>query len=330
MTQHRSEARSAQQAARALGDAHAEIVALGGSTSAVYRLRGPELVVKIRRGDGARNAAMREIDRARLLGQWTPFVVPMDGSAALLNLPDGTVATVWRYVSSGASSGPRDHARLGAAVRSLHRAPVKEAIAAGLPTHRLDDLGDVAVSLEQLAGERRPIRRSLDAVRRSCERLQTALDALRSDPAVVHGDLHPPNILWSAEGPVLCDTDEVGLADPRWDVAFLFDPGRPQRLTGIAAGEFISGYGSSPPDVRTARVFARAAHLRRTAKLLRDPRPHDAWWNLVRAGSWRRMLAVPDRDLVPAVAQSRTDQVRSALVALAPQRPRPAPPVAGS
>jgi aminoglycoside phosphotransferase (APT) family kinase protein len=304
----------ATEAAEALGASPSSLVQLGGSTHPVYLLRDRHLVVKIRVGAGSRVAAETELARARALARRTSFVRPAE-QQAVLELSRGAVATVWLQVEPGAP----DFRRLGTVIRALHDGGSPSHLPDDLRRARLDDLADIYLTLQRLEPAPAPLRGSLLALRLACDALSLALAALREPPTVVHGDLHPPNILWSSHGPVLCDTDEVGLADPRWDVAFLFDPGRPERLAGPAADAFREGYARPIPDADVLRVFARAAHLRRTVNLLVTPRPKDRWWwNAVRLGSWRRMVTHPEFDLVPAVAQGRGEQVKSAFIALMP------------
>ena len=98
-------------------------------------------------------------------------------------------------------------------------------------------MGDVGDDLDPLS------RAAIDA---AIERGLPRLLELRHQPLIVcHGDVHPGNVIQSAQGPVLLDWDLLCLGPPAWDHAPLMTW---TERWGGAAGiyeDFAVGYGRS-------------------------------------------------------------------------------------
>jgi aminoglycoside phosphotransferase (APT) family kinase protein len=102
---------------------------------------------------------------------------------------------------------------------------------------------------------------------------------------VCHGDVHPGNVVMTADGPVLIDWDLMCTAPAGWDHAMLLtlaerwggDPG--------AYPAFAGGYGKSMADDAAARRFAELRNVAATLMRLRAGRTDP----LARAEAKRRL-----------------------------------------
>jgi Ser/Thr protein kinase RdoA (MazF antagonist) len=92
---------------------------------------------------------------------------------------------------------------------------------------------------------------------------------------VCHGDVHPGNVLMTADGPVLLDWDLLCWAPAAWDHAPLLRWA--DRWGGSAGGydAYAAGYGTSFRGDPTAEAFGElrlvAATLMRVAAAIVDP-----------------------------------------------------------
>ncbi len=284
-----------------------------GSTSWVYDLPVAGVVLIVARPGRSPADLAGRLTAARLLSQRLPFVTPLEPSAGPIATSVGLDVTAWQRVTI--RPGPPDWAAVGAAVRTLHDVRPAELAASGLVLVDLHQMADIADSASRL--HRSGVLRGRDAatLQDAAARLAAELALLKPHRGVVHGDLHLPNILSTAAGCVLCDTDEIGLAGPDWDLGFLVDPGRPMPLDSAGRADFEAGYGSRLPDPATARTVARAAHLRRTLRQLEIQRPtlRERAWSRARLDAWTWMVRDWSRDLQPVVGQPRLSLVTRRL-----------------
>lgn len=184
---------------------------------------------------------------------------------------DGLSVTAWERIE--ASEQPVDWQRVGELVRRVHdTAPGSLPESVPLPSPAVFPWWNFDALLER-AG------RGLD--QRAREGLEAVIDRHRrwrefDEVVVCHGDVHPGNVLMTADGPVLLDWDLLCLAPSGWDHGpmLLFADrwgGRPGEYD-----EFAAGYGLSladdPTTIAIAELRLVAATLMRVAAALHDPR----------------------------------------------------------
>lgn len=172
--------------------------------------------------------------------------------------------------------GAVDWKAVGQMVRSLHSTPVAEVPALGW-------CGDFAHwGIEELLEEAGdgidPA--AFEGMRACLERAGDWRAAMRKAPQVVlHGDLHPGNVVQSADGPVLLDWDLRCTGPAAWDHGPLLRWGdRWTTAWGGGAGSyqrFADGYGVSlhddPLTVTLAELRLLVATLMRVRAALVDP-----------------------------------------------------------
>lgn len=209
---------------------------------------------------------------------------------------NGFAVTAWPFVD--AIVAPIDWTAVGVAVRRVHdvsAASLPEVLPQPSPTdfpwwdHEtlLAEVGDQLDSAAR-AG-----------LRAAVERHRGWDDFVGSDAVVVcHGDIHPGNVIMSADGPILIDWDLLCRAPRGWDHAALMT--WTERWGGGPGvyDRFAEGYGWSGRGDRHAEAFAElrlvAATLMRWKVALVDPaaRPEAErrlgyWRGDVDAPAWR-------------------------------------------
>lgn len=286
----------------ALGAGEAPVRRLtAGSTSAVFDAPAAGAVLSVLPAGTTPDEGAARLRTAAALAQRLAFVHPHEGGRAPFVTAGGRVVLAWhRERLTGA---PPDWTVVGRSLRALHDTP-PTAVEGAVPLR--PDLAAVDAVLDGVAaGTLGPADRSV--LRRVARRLDAEVRATGAPEVLVHGDPHGENLLSTERGPVLCDTDEIGLAAAAWDLAFLVDPARPGRLGPDEQRAFETGYGAPLPDGATARTWARSAHLRRTLQDLAraGTSVRDRWWVRARLDAWSRMLDDWGRDLQPVLGQSR-------------------------
>ena len=109
---------------------------------------------------------------------------------------------------------------------------------------------------------------------------------------VCHGDVHPDNVVMTADGPVLLDWDLLCLGPPGWDHAMLLRLPRwgwPARWYD----EFAAGYGRSFADDPTADALAELRLVAATLMRLRAGRGRPGGDARGRSAAWRTGAATP-------------------------------------
>jgi aminoglycoside phosphotransferase (APT) family kinase protein len=106
----------------------------------------------------------------------------------------------------------------------------------------------------------------------TAEHRKKALDVLAAAPddhAVLHGDVHPGNVILTNDGPVLIDWIDATRGSPSADIA---------RTLWLLSPATVSAHLSSRRIVLTAQGFFRRAYLKRVLKVAGvDRRVVDAW-----------------------------------------------------
>lgn len=92
------------------------------------------------------------------------------------------------------------------------------------------------------------------------------------DEVVCHGDVHPGNVLMTADGPLLVDWDLMCRAGPGWDHAMLITLAERWGGTAEAYGDFARGYGRSLADDPTTRALAELRNVAATLMRVRAGR----------------------------------------------------------
>ncbi len=304
--------RSAAQVCELLGVPNARATRLpAGSTSWVFDVPQADAVVIVA-WEGTVQSLSARLAAGALLSRRVPFVAPHPDVAGPLKTTSGLLATVWQRVPR-LNQPPSWHA-VGQAVRALHDVPVAALAGTGLPLRNHLDLIDIDEALDLVETTGTLSVPDARVLRACADRLRAEVAGCDAPLSVVHGDLHRGNVLTTATGCVLCDTDELGTAPPAWDLAFLVDASRPTRLVGDDRRTFEQGYGDALPSASTARTLARVAHLRTTVRGVQtgSRTARDRWWVRARLDAWSSMLDDWSRDLQPVLGQSRALHVARA------------------
>ncbi len=96
--------------------------------------------------------------------------------------------------------------------------------------------------------------------------------AIRANPVICHGDVHPGNVLASPTGPLLIDWDLLCSAGPAWDHAMLTS------YAGRWGGDpsvypaFAEGYGADLADDELTVVLAELRNVAATLMRVRAGR----------------------------------------------------------
>jgi aminoglycoside phosphotransferase (APT) family kinase protein len=92
------------------------------------------------------------------------------------------------------------------------------------------------------------------------------------DPVVCHGDVHPGNVMMTADGPVLLDWDLLCWAEPAWDHAMLITLAERWGGDRRVYPAFCRGYGRSLGADARARSLAELRNLAATLMRVRAGR----------------------------------------------------------
>lgn len=304
---------SAVEVAVLLGAPPPSLHALG-STNHVFLLNEPPLAFNVAASDRSRAELSGQLAATRLLAELGVFIKLHPGLEQPVVSTTGRLVTVWERVQT-VHADP-DWKKVGRLLRLIGNIAAADVVKLQPELRAADDLCDVQAAIERLkfSGRLRPSDAAM--LYRISDRLSDELnDTARSSRRVlVHGDLWQPNVLTTAQGPILCDADEVGVGPEDWDIAALLDWRRPTSA-GPARVALLEGWGGDLPRRLRVRCLMRAAHLRRTVKRLArsEETPRDGYWNLVRLGAWQRVFSDWNYDGFPELHQSRPEQVFNVL-----------------
>ncbi len=109
---------------------------------------------------------------------------------------------------------------------------------------------------------------SKELVNDAQKKLQAFLDRIdfSIEPVMVHGDAGPENIIWTKEGPILVDWDDMKATSWSYDLAWLtfwYD-----WQANKVVGWFLKGYGASNINLNEFRLLEKISHLMLALKLL--------------------------------------------------------------
>jgi aminoglycoside phosphotransferase (APT) family kinase protein len=201
---------------------------------------------------------------AALAAAGAPVPAPLGGPYEA----GGRVVTLWPWLELRGEAGDADAA--GRALRACHDALAE-----------VDPEGLDLEPLAMLAEARRLATRALPEVLPAVERALAALGA--APQRIVHGDSHPGNVLWSADGPLWGDWEDAHLGPLEWDLACLVaaarvhgnDFGWARAALAAHGGPFDEALLDACVD---ARVAQGAAYLAATGR--GDVGEHLAWLGL--------------------------------------------------
>ena len=199
-----------------------------------------------------------------------PTVAPIVGMALDVN---GVAVTAWQRVA--ATDARIDWAAVGAAVRRVHEVDPDE-IPVGYPVPSPTDfpwwdfeslLAEVSDLLDD---------RSRRGLRDAIDRDEGWRGAIRVDPVICHGDVHPGNVMVSPTGPLLIDWDLLCIAGPAWDHAML--TAYAERWGGDPAAylAFAEGYGVDLAADELTRTLAELRNVAATLMRVRAGRTNPA------------------------------------------------------
>lgn len=201
--------------------------------------RGPVLVRVRPNNDHARDVARREVSIATMLESFGVSVTPLVEPADQPWIVSGNVVTAWSWIDR---SGPTDPYDLGLLARTLRE---RTSIAAALlPT--FEPFGAIAAAV---AGMDRTDP-EVEFVRQRADELSEVWPGVVVDDplgrSIVHGDLHPGNVVEGPGGPMLTDLELTGAGGAAFDaapsvVAVSRYGGDPAKLS-----DFLKGFGSDP------------------------------------------------------------------------------------
>jgi hypothetical protein len=184
----------------------------------------------------------------------------------------GLAATAWCAVDG--VDGAIDWAAVGRLVRCVH-ALTPDDLPAGypLPSPVTFPWWDFDALRDELAGEIDVA--ALAGLDAAIERHRDWVVLADTDAVVCHGDVHPGNVLMTADGPVLLDWDLMCVANPAWDHAMLVTLaerwGGEQGVYEALAAGYGSDLRSDPCAVAFATLRNVAATLMRVRAARTDP-----------------------------------------------------------
>lgn len=277
-----------------------------GRTNAVFLGESLGVVVAVAGSGISANCVAARIQLARAISKRAPFVRPLPDAEQPL-ATDGGVVSVWEYVPTVPAL---DLEVIGAAVARFHAVDgsTVETGTSALGLARV--MRDTAEWIDDLAHRR--LLRPADARVLSIvdNRLLSSLGPPDTGAkSLVHGDLHWPNVLVTNESAVLCDTDEIGLGSPEYDVAYLLDSDR-QHVSQPDLDAFASGYGSPVPEIGARRMLVQRSHLTFTLRAAeRATSVRGRYWVDQWMAGWRRIVKDDGAILTPPREHSRLEQL---------------------
>ncbi len=245
-------------------------VVLRRGMNAIYRCG--ESVLRVAKPNGPASASL---ELARTLADAGIAVAPAVRDDVVE--AGGFAVTAWRYIAArddGGGTGA-DWATVGSMVEHVHEID-RSRLPSDLPVpyanefpwwHHESLLDEVADELDAEAA---------DGLRAAIQRHRGWDDFVESDDVVVcHGDVHPGNVIMSADGPVLIDWDLLCLAPRGWDHSALMTwserwGGTPGLYESFADGAGWTGVGDRHADA-FAELRLVSATLMRWKVALVDP-----------------------------------------------------------
>ena len=192
-----------------------------------------------------------------------PVATPVAGHTMDI---EGFAVTGWERIhETGAAI---DWAAVGAAVRRIHMID-----SAGIPTNyplpspTTFPWWDFDAMLDAVADRIDP--EALDGLNRTIQAGRSWRTGVGHDAVVCHGDVHPGNVLMTADGPVLIDFDLLCHAAPAWDHAMLTTVATRWGGGADVYPAFALGYGRSLADDDLTTTIASLRNVAATLMRVR-------------------------------------------------------------
>ena len=254
-------ASAALAAARGAGFAvdRAEVVSVAANV--LLRLEpGPVAARLTGATEGFRDSAGNLRREARLAAMLAAAGAPVPAPLGGPYEAGGRDVTLWPWLELDGLAG--DAAQAGVALRACHDA-----------LEAIDPAGLHLEPLAMLAEARRLAQSALPEALPAIDRARAALGA--APHRIVHGDSHPGNVLWTADGPLWSDWEDAHLGPLEWDLACLVSAARVRGDDFGWAEAALAAHGA-PFDATLldacvdARVAQGAAYLAATGRGDRD------------------------------------------------------------
>jgi len=186
---------------------------------------------------------------------------------------DGASVTAWEHVS--ATDSAVDWTAIGVAVRLVHDVGADD-IPAGYPVPSPTafpwwDFDSMLRQVADLLDD--PARRGLES---AIERHAGWQDKIAEHAVICHGDVHPGNVLMSANGPLLIDWDLLCTADAAWDHAMLTTYAERWGGDPRVYPAFAEGYGANLVDDDLTATLADLRNVAATLMRVRAGRTNEA------------------------------------------------------
>jgi hypothetical protein len=253
----------AGQVARALGLPTPSLLRVGMNAS----FRAGAVVLRIGRPSAPPEGAVDLASRLRAHGLSVPR-----SAGAPWHGPDGLVATIWEWIEP--IDRPVDWSEVGSQVRRLHDLDPVDVVPDGHPCPRPDrfpwwDFDTMLAGVSELLDAE--ARRGIERV---CERHASWRSTLGDGAVLCHGDVHPGNVLATADGVVLLDWDLLCRAPRAWDLGALATLHERWGGDPTVLVEFTRGYGEDLTLDPRATAYAELRLVAATLLRLRAGR-HD-------------------------------------------------------
>jgi aminoglycoside phosphotransferase (APT) family kinase protein len=206
--------------------------------------------------EGFRDSAANLRREARLAAALAAVGAPVPAPLGGPYEAGGRTITLWPWLELRGDAGDAEQA--GRALCACHDA--------------LADLDPAALELEPLAMLTEARRLAAGALPEILPAVDRALATLGAAPQrIVHGDSHPGNVLWTADGPLWGDWEDAHLAPLEWDLGCLVaaarmhgnDFGWAEAALAAHGGPFDTSLLEACVD---ARVAQGAAYLAATGR----------------------------------------------------------------
>lgn len=239
----------------------AELVLLGQSINQVFR--AGNLVIRV--ADTLAAATRQVLIHRALASLGIAVATPLDDAATVGKL----AVTVWPFIE--ADGGDPDYAGVGRTVRQLHDLD-SEAVTTLVDLPRYHDFEwlDIEANLASLELVADVATEELAALEQAWERLKDwrrEVGETAGPMVVCHGDVHPDNIRFGKDGPVLIDWDNLCLGPREWDHAAL--AAWPHRWGGGPDTyiDFAEGYGDDLSATGACMILSTVRLLAPTVNL---------------------------------------------------------------